>query len=60
MVCTFGAEILRLTGFALEMPVRLAGAVQAQAVLKDGKRVADFPGFTAESDSGPSRSDTQN
>jgi hypothetical protein len=56
----FVTEIMRLTGFALKTASRLAPSLHLRASLKDGERVADFPGFRADSGSDPRGLGTEN
>jgi hypothetical protein len=47
MVIAFVTEIMRLTGFPPKTTARLTAPVHLQAPSEDGKRVADFPAFSA-------------
>jgi len=51
MVRTIVKEIMRLTGFAPKSALALARQFHLQAGCEDGKRVADFSGFSAVSGS---------
>jgi hypothetical protein len=60
MVVAIVTEIMRLTAFAPESPLRLAPAAQLHATLKDGGKVAQNRGFVGVSLTCQRLADTKN